>query len=316
MSSQAIEIDNNKIGVAIQYFRETYQVSQSKLCKGLCSIATLSRIESRERDVDSLLLETLLERLGKIPNQFELILTDFDYESYQKREEIKQLIDNKEIEKAKLLLESYEEMTSSKSNVHKQFIVRSKALINELQGGTMEKTIDLLMEAITYTVPGFKTNKIQEYYLSNSELIIIIDIIQRMISMGDQNRAKALLYETLEYLDGHGSMEKDNKLYPKVAILACRILMQENEYEEALKLCNKGLEKTKGSKKLDFLGDLYLIKAQATEALLKNNHDLKLEECLKLYLQAYYVYEFCDEDDTAEKVKQHLREEYQWECID
>lgn len=315
MSSQAIEIDNNKIGMAIQYFRETYQVSQSKLCKGLCSIATLSRIESGERDVDSLLLETLLERLGKTPNQFELILTDFDYESYQKREEIKQYIDNKEIEKAKLLLAEYEEMTSTKSNVHKQFIVRSKALINELQGGTIEKTLDLLMEAITYTVPGFKTYKIQEYYLSNTELNIIIDIIQRMISMGDQERAKELLYQTLEYLDGHDSMEKDNKLYPKVAILACRLLMQRNEYEEALKLCNKGLEKTKGTRKLDFLGDLYLIKAQTTEVLQKDN-TLRLEECPKLYLQAYYVYEFCDEHDTAEKIKQHILEEYQWECID
>lgn len=315
MSLQAIEIDNNGIGTAIQYFRETYQVSQSKLCKGLCSIATLSRIESGERDVDSLLLETLLERLGKTPNQFELILTDFDYESYQKREELEHLIENKRLEEANLLLASYEKMASLKGKVHKQFIVRSKALLNELQDGKVERTLELLMDAITYTVPGFKANKIQEYYLSNLELNIIVDIIQRMISIGKRSRAKELLYQTLGYLDSHNSMEKNNRLYPMVAILASKLLLHNNEYEEALKLCNKGLDKTKGSRKLDFLGNLYLMKAQTTEAIQKVNNALNLDECRKLYLQAYYVFEFCDENENAEKIKQHLQEEYQWECI-
>ena len=315
MSSQTIEIDNNKLGVAIQYFRETYQVSQFRLCKGLCSIATLSRIESGERDVDSLLLETILERLGKTPNQFELILTDLDYKFYQKREALKSLIKNKQIEEVESLLNTYEKMAYKKGNVHKQFIMRCKALLNELQGGEINITLDLLMQAITYTVPGFKTNKIQEYYLSNSELNIIIDIIQRLISMGDRNRAKELIYQVLSYLDDHNSMEKSDILYPKVAIIACKLLIKNNDYAEALKLCNKGLDKTKGTRKLDFLGDLYLIKAQAMEAIQKVNNVSKPEEYLKLYLQAYYIYEFCDEIESANNIKQHLQEEYQWECI-
>ena len=316
MISQAIEIENNKIGAAIQYFRETYQVSQSRLCKGLCSIATLSRIESGERDADSLLLETLLERLGKTPNQFELILTDSDYEAYQKREEIKHLIENKNLEEAGKLLAAYEKTAPSKGNVHKQFIVRSKALLNELQGGKVEITLDLLMEAIAYTVPGFKTNKIREYYLSNSELNILIDIIERMILMGDNSRAKELIGQILDYLDKHNSMEKNNRLYPKVAILACKLYMQDKEYEKALDLCNKGLNSTKGSRKLDFLGDLYLMKAQTTEALQKQKKERKPQECTKLFLQAFYVFTFCDENEIAENIKKYLQEEYQWECID
>lgn len=176
------ESDNNKIGSAIYYFRENNYISQSKLCKGLCSVSTLSRIEAGERDVDSLLLEALLERLGKTPNQFELILTDLDYESYQNREEIKKLIEKKNITVAESRLNMYERISGSKGSVHKQFIVTCRALLNELKGGPMEQTIDLFMDAISYTVPDFKANKINEYHLSNTELNIIIDIIQRMIS--------------------------------------------------------------------------------------------------------------------------------------
>jgi hypothetical protein len=72
----------------------------------------------------------------------------------------------------------------------------SKALLNELHGGAIEATIELLMEAISYTVPDFKTNKIKDYYLSNSELNIIIDVVQRMISAEMTERAKEILYNS------------------------------------------------------------------------------------------------------------------------
>lgn len=318
MVANEIEMESNKIGSAIQYFRESYQISQSKLCKGLCSVATLSRIEAGERDVDSLLLETLLERLGKTPNQFELILADFDYVSYQNREEIKKQIENNNFEAAYSLLNTYENIAASKGPVHKQFIITSRALLNELQGGEVERTIELFMEAVSYTVPDFKTNEIIDYYLSYTELNIIIDIIQRLKSAGLTDRAKEILFRVLEYLDMHNSMEEYNRLYPKVAIIASRLFMQEQDLNKALELCNKGLEINKGNRKLDYRGELYLIKAQITEALFKTQSNWKTlqDECLKLYLQAYYVFDFCEERTTAEKIKKYLQEEYKWVCTD
>ena len=40
-----MEVDNNNIGSAIQYFRETYHISQSRLCKGimLCGYSIKNR---------------------------------------------------------------------------------------------------------------------------------------------------------------------------------------------------------------------------------------------------------------------------------
>jgi transcriptional regulator with XRE-family HTH domain len=311
-------MENNKIGSAILYFRESYHISQSKLCKGLCSVATLSRIEAGERDVDSLLLETLLERLGRMSNQFELILTEFDYVLYQNREEIKKQIDDKNYNTAYTLLQEYEQIAASKGNVHMQFIVTSKALLNELYGGAVDATIELFMEAISYTVPDFKTNEIKDYYLSNSELNIIIDVIQRMIAVGMTERAKEILVQVLEYLELHNSMEENNRLYPKVAIIASRLFLQEQDLNRALDMCNKGLEKNKGSRKMDYLGELSLIKAQTTEGLLKaqKKWDFLQKECLKIYLQAYYVFDFCEDHTTAEKIKKHLQEEYKWADID
>lgn len=311
-------MENNKIGAAILYFRESYHISQSRLCKGLCSVATLSRIEAGERDVDSLLLETLLERLGKTPNQFELILTDLDYMLYQSREDIIKELQNKNAAKAYELLSQYEERAESKSNVHMQFIISCRALLNELNGGTAKTTIDLLMEAIAYTVPDFKTYRIKDYFLSNRELNIIIEVVQKMISNGMNLQAKEILEQVLDYLDSHVAMEKRNKLYPKVAYIAASIYMQEQNMAKALEMSNKGLERNKGNQEMDYIGELNLVKARSREGLLKKQ-EIWVEykkECLKLYLQAYYTLEFYGELEAADQIRKHLQEEYEWEGID
>jgi len=176
----------------------------------------------------------------------------------------------------------------------------------------------LLTEAISYTVPGFVTNDIKDYYLSNTELNIIIDIARRMLSMKMRDRAKGILFQVLEYLELHYSLEISNELYPKVAIITCGILMQEQDFAKALKICNMGLEKNKNNRKLDCRGELSLLKAQITEALLKRQKEWEKnqKEFLKWYLQAYYVFDFCGEDSRAGEIRKYLQEEYAWVNID
>lgn len=306
---------NNNIGSAILYFREKHQITQTRLSKGLCSVATLSRIESGERDADSLLLDALLERLGKTPNEFELILTDFDYLAYQSREEIKKLIREERFIEASDLLHEYGNMVEGKSVVHRQFVVAMEALLNELQGGDIHRTIELLLEAITSTVPDFKANRILDYYLSNSELNIIIDLVQRMIAAGLISEAKNVLRQILEYFDLHSSIEESDRLYPKLAVIAARFYMQEEDWTRSLEICDKGIEKNKGNRKLDYYGDLYQLKAQNIEKLHREKKEwiVYKKECIRLYLQAYHVFAFLNESTIAEDIMRYIQEEYSWE---
>ncbi len=312
------DLANNQIGAAIQYFRESYGITQGKLCKGLCSVATLSRIEAGERDVDSLLLETLLERLGKMPNQFELILTDFDYLVYQNRVNIKNLIQDENWEKAYELLQEYEKLTASKGNAHMQFVAYCRALLNEAQGGAVEDTIKLLMEAISYTVPDFKTYKIKDYYLSSNELGIIIDIVQRMILAELVDNAKDVLEQVIEYLEPLALTEDTIQTYTKVSVIACKLYLCENNFMKTIEMCDKALEKSKGSRRMDHLGDLYHIKAKTTEEILKQQRKWASsnKECIRYYLQAYHIFHFLEEYAEADSIKKQLEEVYKWVDID
>lgn len=313
-----MEAQKNYIGAAIQYFRETYHISQSKLCKGVCSVSTLSRIEAGERDVDTLILETLLERLGKIPHLFELILTDFDYNAYMCREEIKKKINEKDIEKAHKLINDYDELTVGKGSPHKQFTIVSRALLNELKGGDPKTTIDLLLEAISCTVPDFNTNEISDYFLSSTEFNIILDILQRMISLGMDDRAGRILDQVLDYLHLHSQMDQNKRIYPKVAVIAGKFFMKHNEIDKALEICNTGLNIHKGSRKMDYLGELLYIKAQLLEkkySKMASWETEKKNECLKLYLEAFYIFDFCGDNNKSENIHKHLQEVFQWEDI-
>lgn len=311
--------DNNYIGAAILYFRESYNISQRKLCKGLCSITTLSRIEAGERDVDALILENLLERLGRMPYHFELIVTDFDYEVYLIRKEIDKLIEEESIDEAYILIKKYAQLTDGKGTPHKQFVLVCKSKLNELKGGKCETTIDILIEAISCTVPDFNTNDISNHFLSTMEFNIIIDIIDKMIVTNKTEQVYQILDQIIYYLNRYEQMEQNSRRFPKVAVLASSFFMNHNDLDKALKICNRGIEKQKTTTKLNYIGDLLYNKAKILEKILKRSgkkDQAARKECLKLFLEAYYLFDFFGDSDKGEKIKAHVREEYQWEDID
>lgn len=310
---------NNNIGSAIQYFRETYHIPQRKLCKGLCSVSTLSRIEAGERDADGLILETLLERLGRTPHQFELILTGFDYEAYTYRKDINKLIEENDVDLAYKLINRYDNFASDKGSPHKQFVIVSKARLNELEGGKPERTIDMLKEAISCTVPDFSTNEITDYLLSISEFNIILDILQKMISLKMAKPAKRIIDQIINYLYWNSQIERKSSLYPKVAAIAGSFFIEEKELDMALKVVNKGLEMNKGSRSMSYLAELNLIKAEVTERKLKSAGlwaRCNKDECISLYLKAYHIFSFFRDSAQANDIKKHLEEVYQWVDID
>lgn len=71
-------MDQRTMELVLKYYRKKYCLSQEEVCDGLCSVATLSRLEQGEREIDSLLGQALLGRLGKEVTLFETILNEED----------------------------------------------------------------------------------------------------------------------------------------------------------------------------------------------------------------------------------------------
>ncbi|MFW5647234.1 MAG: helix-turn-helix domain-containing protein [Acetivibrio ethanolgignens] len=90
-------------------------ISQEDLCRGLCSVATLCRMEVGERRPDILVFNALLQRLGKNPYIIDTVLTLEEFFYFAKRRNIEISLELKEYERAEKELKELEELWLSET---------------------------------------------------------------------------------------------------------------------------------------------------------------------------------------------------------
>ena len=95
------------IGMLIEEERKKKKVSLRALAKGACAFQMLSKIESNQCDADKLLVDILLQRLGKSPDKLECILSYEEYTKIRARDMIEELILKGKVSKAEYLLGRY-----------------------------------------------------------------------------------------------------------------------------------------------------------------------------------------------------------------
>ena len=119
------------VGNMISYYREKNGLTQRQLCRGICTEATICRIETGCREFDSLISETLLERLGKTADRLEFVLNDEDYVLNELRCNILTEIREHRTEQAEKLLEKYEDSMPERDRLHQQFVLFARGLLLE-----------------------------------------------------------------------------------------------------------------------------------------------------------------------------------------
>jgi len=163
------------------------------LCKGICSHATLSRLEIREDQKPLDLLEPLFQRLGRDVSQYcNFFLSAKDFRLRQLREEIYMLLFNIQFDKANRLLNELErDEEYKKKNVNLQFIKMSRAIIFDDRNshGQDPTYLAMLMDALLHTCKDFDENKIESYALTYCEALLINQIASYHGNTGNISRA-------------------------------------------------------------------------------------------------------------------------------
>ena len=164
------------VGNVIFYYREKKKLSQMQVCEGICNEMMMSRIEMGEREFDSLISETLLERIGKTTNRFEFILNDEDYYYYLLREDIIKAVDMGDIELAKEHIMVYRKNIPMNHVLHEQFLLYYEALIMKVEKWTDAEIVACLYQAINLTREDFKEPITQLRLYSSIEIKIIYEL--------------------------------------------------------------------------------------------------------------------------------------------
>jgi hypothetical protein len=165
------------VGNAVLHYREKSKLGQMQVCEGICNEMTMSRIETGEREFDSLISETLLSRLGKTTNRFEFLLNEEDYYYYILRENIQKAVGAGELESAKTYIEEYRKNIPDTHELHEQFLLFYEAMIMKAENKAVKDIVAHLYRAINLTRGDFlePTQRLRLY--SKFEIQIIYELL-------------------------------------------------------------------------------------------------------------------------------------------
>lgn len=242
------------IGSIIEKSRlEKKGISRKKLSDGLCSEQRLYEIEKDSCESDTLLVDILLQRLGKSPDKLERVLKVDMYRMVRLRDLLEEAILRGRKELAERILETYPLLTK----VDQMYKCRMRACLLYRIDHDFTGAIEQLEKAIDITLPAFTYEKIEDYLISTVEMENLL-ALERMKIEGIQTQIKAEEKRNLEilmcYIDKHFTDEEEHaKIYSKCAWLLARVCFAEGDYIQTLSLCEKGIEELRRNTMLYFM---------------------------------------------------------------
>ena len=293
----------NTIGIVLSYYREKYGLSMAQVCEGICSPATMFRIEEGFREVDSLVSGTLLSRIGKQVLEFELLLNEEDYNLFRLRKEIDHSIAERNMDAADKLLQKYQSVMPKKQVIHEQYYLWGKAELLQKRGASKEEIKAVLNEAILLTKPFFGKKKNTSDLYSEMEIKLFLGLIQfsEDISWKEAELKRMLLF-TRKYDSKKIKEQAEMSILKELA----SIQEEKGDAQKELEYIEQALTLVKESRTMRGLAELHFKKAGLLKELMQRNKDMQQEyqkQCQVELTMAYYTALVMNNVELVQKIK-------------
>lgn len=233
----SLEFGKSRMAIYIGRIRSHKGISQGQLAEGLCTGSLLARFECGGREIDKLLADALLERLGKSADLFIHILNQRDGKLWRMREHIKKSLAAGKLNEAEKSLTEYR--TNARGAVHEQFAEVMELNLSCLNGANPEMLQERLLQVIRLTQPRFGEAPLSSLLLSQNEQMLILEWfkIERASGSFTWRELLTCFYPERDPLTGH---------IPLFAALIFRVLEEDcakARFLEALDLCEYAQQK-------------------------------------------------------------------------
>lgn len=274
------------IGKIILKEREQAGILQNELCKGVCSAATLSRLEWAEQNIGQWEIDVFLQRLGKSQDKFWTIVHIGDYELMERRRKLWNYILQKDYVRAEKEIEKYQ-ACAGKDKIHEQYWRKCQGLIKGKRDGDWRAALQIYEEAIKDTLPDFSIENIKKTLMGRDEMQIVLLMVEAYKCMDEEETAGQMVKDLLENIQKKRWDEEEKaKIYPKTVKVYNEFLKKEGQYEQVISLARN-----------------------ATEMLIENGIIFLLKELLE---DIVWGMECCKE---VEKRRFTIREEMEYEQL-
>ena len=257
----------NSIGDFIYNLRKDANMNQEQLCRGICSINNLSKIENDTIMANIYHLEAIMQRLGRYTD---LYLTCFpsleDFKEREIRDKINTLLALSKYDEAEELLGLLENTKScNESSLKSQFILYARATIIYGKEGENEKYLETLQRALAATLPKFDEKTLSKCRLSYYEIVIVNQLAGYYASQeNDSARKRGLrMYKNLAKSMDTYIVDEDEKvrMYETVLYNYSKFLGLNKQYKNALKVVEEGERFAREHSRLKSLPDFAINRA-------------------------------------------------------
>lgn len=219
--------------------------TQEEVSYGICTPASLSRIENGMQKPGRLILEKLFERLGTENNLFNSFVSKEEMELYSAIQSLIRDITDEDVTKLEEHISVVEKLAANASELEHQCLYFAKGELARQKEKDYSKAMELYMKAIHITLPNFDGKKPLRNNLLTFDEIMIINSIAILYSNDERTIMNAIhldmwLKEYLENKIVDGKMKTAK--YPMILYNSSCWFDDEKCYKEVLNIADQGVD--------------------------------------------------------------------------
>ncbi|PGQ67751.1 transcriptional regulator [Bacillus cereus] len=287
----------NDLGITIKELRIKKNISQSKLCHGICSQSQISKIEKGMIYPSSILLYQLSERLGIDPNNI-FALTQNKRLKYVENVKyvIKDCLKQKQYKELYEIVKKEKNLNNFQTKDEKQFLIWHEAIAVFMVDKSIKTALDFLNNALKLTLTNSD-------FLSERE----IDIMQTMAIFYAENKEYEKSINIFKRcLTNFNKLDfpRDKEIKLKLMLNLAKCFDFTYQYEEAIKYIDTGIKLAINLNTLYLLGELFYLKGQCLLKMKQHN----VEDVIYNWKKALFIFELTEKEYYTKMLPDELIE--------
>lgn len=282
------------IGDVLCIRRNMCGLTQKEVCDGICSIKSLRRAEKKQVNMQREALNGVLRRLGLSKEIQKTALVTNDREVLQLNNELALCCNNREIKKARKLLESVKSRLCLEIPENMQHVMEFEISLDLMEGKLTEKEFVVREEkALQCTIREENIYDAEEVYLTETEMSCVCRKMQKLGDVEKREKIDFLLHFFEKYDKSHVLAEYIS-MYEFVMTCVASELGNIGEYQTATELDKKVLKEVLKCRRLYAISEfVYDILWNEKEQKELNGQNFVIEKMTDSLRQCIIISHFC-----------------------
>lgn len=308
-------MNKTTFGTIIERYRKKLNVSQKVVHEGIGSQASYRRGESDEREVDFVIQETILARLGQSAADFELVLSDEEYDMWMERLAVRSAFAGKDYAAVEALVAAYRLEHADKHILHEQFCIYYEMKLAEQRGEGRKALCGLAAKALNLTKQIDDIPRCGESLYTPIELDLLLTLIQyRHENWNNLFKNGNCLLKIIEYVGEYYSVERQEDIEGRAWLELLRVSEKYEEPEQLLAYIDKAIACFSGATGIERLGEVRFMKAKLLwrgyeEA---GNKEQQLHLCKEECKMAYCIFDVLRRTERVQEIEDFCLGELKW----